>query len=51
MNRNAMVVVAALALVALALFYVAMAERSYAECLESAGNHVMLCQMVRPLWR
>jgi hypothetical protein len=28
-----------------------MAERSYAECPETAGNHVMLCQMVRPLWR
>ncbi len=51
MSRNTIVIVGALALAALALWYVAMAERSYAECLETAGNHVFLCQIVRPFWR
>jgi hypothetical protein len=51
MKRNIMIFVGVLTLAAAGVYYVVMAERSYGECLASAGNHVMLCQLVRPLWR
>jgi len=51
MNRRIMILVSALALAAAGVYYIVVAERSYGDCQASAGNHVMLCQLVRPLWR
>jgi hypothetical protein len=50
-KRNIAILVGAIALVAAAVYYVVQAEHSYAECLSTAGNHVMLCQLIRPFWR